>query len=455
MGLCFGQLGDECPDLDNSALLIRAFNVVQGLLAEKLISAGHDISDGGILTTVSEMCFGSKYGVNLSLTSKSSIWGELFAQELGYVVGCNEDDVPHITNHLNKEGVPNRVIGRVTEEQRIRINFAGNSVLDCSTDNLRREWERTSYEIAKTRMNPDIVRRERRNTAKRSVPVYHLTFTPEATPVSVLNASNKHRVAVIREQGSNGHEEMIAAFKRAGFEVWDVHMSDLESGKLKDLNMFRGIIFPGGFSYGDVLGAAVGWSLKIMRNPRLKKIFDDFFARTDTFSFGICNGAQLGLRCGWAPLPDLDTKRQPRFTVNASGAFEHRWVRLKIIESQSIMFAGMEGSILGTYVANMEGRFNCDHDPGVLNRVMAEKLVPIVYVDSRGHRTTAPPYCPSGSFVAGVCDPTGRHSYVMPHLFDRASLLRQWEYVPPKWSKLEASPWLQLGHNVRIWCDNN
>ena len=453
LGQCFGQLGSDCPDLDDPALLKRAFNAGQEMLAQGLITAGHDISDGGLLTTVAEMCFAAGCGMALDLPSNKPVLAECFAEELGYVVECSEDNTKRINSLLRDNDVPYHNLGFTLLGRSIQVVHDGAVVLEGDTDKLRRDWERTGHELRKLLMNPQVAIRERRNTARLQRPKYRLSFTPQAPPPAVLASANQHRVLVVREQGSNGHPEMIESFKRAGFETWCAHMNDLRAGQFANFNQFRGLIFPGGFSYGDVLGAGVGWAMKILLDPKLKQMFDEFFARDNTFSLGICNGAQLGLRCGWAPLPDLPPDQQPRFTLNRSGSFQHQWIQLKVTKSPAIMLRGMAGSILGAWVANAEGRFNCDHAPQVLDCVVSEGLVSVVYVDPKGRQTTTPPYSPSGSFVAGVCDPTGRHLYMMPHTFDRGSLMYQWQWVPPEWEDLEVSPWAQMGHNARVWCD--
>jgi len=270
---------------------------------------------------------------------------------------------------------------------------------------------------------------------------------------------------VLRTKGSTCHPEMIASWKRGGFNVLDIHISDLITGKIKTLDNIRVLSAPGGFADGDTLGAAMIWAYMTMHNQAVADLIIPFMQRPDTLSSGICNGAQWGLRCGWAPYPDLPADQRPSFTLNESNSFTHRWILLKILESPSILYQGMEGSILGAYVANGEGRFNCDHNPGLIDRVLEDKQVPLVYVDSLGRRTKAPPYSPSGEFIAAVCDPTGRHTYGMPHTFDRADLLRLWEYFPPEWleenliprdiNDLEVAPWHQPIINVREWCDNN
>lgn len=463
LALAHGQLGDWSPDLDDATLLKNTFAAVQEMLSRQMILAGHDISSGGILTTISEMCFGSGCGVKIELNSQSDALHECFAEELGYVVECDNSRAEAVCDLFGEYGVPHRIIGKTQEVPRIQIGHNDQCVLDVNTWKLRRQWERTGYEVNKLRINPEVARREWRNTRIRRKPQYRLTFTPKATPPAIIKSTKQDEVMVVREQGTTCHPEMIAAWKRGGFKVIDVHMNDFERGLIKTLDYIRGLIWPGGFSYGDTFGAAVGQAAKIMFNPIFQKLIGPFMTREDTFSLGICNGCQLIVRCGWAPLPNLPPNQQPRFTLNESGSFIHRWVTLKILESPSIFFQGMEGSILGAYVANAEGRFNCDHDPALLDRIMQEKLVPLVYVDPQGRRTTAPPYSPSGEFIAGVCDPTGRHTAMMPHTLDRGDLLRLWEYFPPEWKEklpkfengLIVAPWHQMVINAREWCNKN
>lgn len=284
---CYGQLGDDCPDLENPVLLKQAFGAVQELIKAKLITAGHDVSDGGILTAVAEMCFAAGCGCLLEFNGDRPLLNEYFAEELGYIIEASFYDAEQVEFFLAENGIPYVVLGQTDTERQLQVFSHDACVLNVATDNLRRQWERTGFELQKLRMNSNVARLERRYTKTLSRPEYRLSFMPPTTKTA-LESVVRHKVAVIREQGSNGHEEMIAAWTRVGFEVWDVHMNDLLSGRLDSLAMFRGVVFPGGFSYSDVLGAAVGWALKIQFNPKLKDIFDDFFAREDTFSFGVC-----------------------------------------------------------------------------------------------------------------------------------------------------------------------
>ena len=287
----------------------------------------------------------------------------------------------------------------------------------------------------------------------RKGPEYRLTFTPENTLENMIKRTNKPKVAIIREEGSNGDREMTSAFYMAGFEAWDVAMTDLLSGEA-ELDDFRGAAFVGGFSYADVLDSAKGWAGTIRFNRRLRKIFNDFYKRTDTFSLGVCNGCQLMALLGWVPWRGLEEIKQPRFTANPSGRLESRWITVRINESPSIMLAGMKGSHLGAWVNHGEGYFNCP-DRKVLDRIKEEGLIPLTFVDDEGKTTERYPYNPNSSpeGITALCSPDGRHLAMMPHP-ERAFLTWQWPWMPEEWhEKLDCSPWLKMFQNDRQWCE--
>jgi len=248
---------------------------------------------------------------------------------------------------------------------------------------------------------------------------------------------------------------MLAAFYEAGFEAWDVHMGDIAEGRVT-LDKFRGVVFVGGFSYADVLDSAKGWAGTIKHNPVLLNQFSKFYARKDTFSLGVCNGCQLMALLGWVPkAPDaLAPECQPRFVHNESGRFESRWSTVKIEKSPSIMFKGMDDSVLGVWVAHGEGR-SLFPDKKVLDEALAAGLVPMRYVDDNGNKTMTYPFNPNGSTdaIAGLCSADGRHLAIMPHP-ERCYLKWQWPYMPKEMSEnLKTGPWLQMFQNARKWCD--
>jgi phosphoribosylformylglycinamidine synthase len=262
------------------------------------------------------------------------------------------------------------------------------------------------------------------------------------------------KVAVIREEGSNGDREMTSAFYQAGFDVWDVTMTDLLEGRT-DLDDFRGIVFVGGFSYADVLDSAKGWAGAIRFSKKLSEQFERFYKRPDTFSLGVCNGCQLMALLGWIPWKGIPDKLQPRFTSNRSNRFESRFSTVHILMSPSIMLKGMEGSTLGVWVAHGEGRL---YFPGreIMQEVIKRDLAPIRFVDDDGECTETYPLNPNGSplGITALCSSDGRHLAMMPHP-ERTFLKWQWPYMPKEWKEtLLVSPWLRMFQNAREWCEN-
>ena len=268
----------------------------------------------------------------------------------------------------------------------------------------------------------------------------------------VSRASKLPKIAIMREEGSNGDREMTSAFYQAGFEVWDITMTDLLEVRA-NLEDFRGIAFVGGFSYADVLDSAKGWAGVIRFNKRLYEQFHRFYERPDTFSLGVCNGCQLMALLGWVPWKGIPDKIQPRYIQNKSGRFESRFSTVHILPSPSIMLRGMEGSTLGVWVAHGEGRLYFP-EKDMLQEVIEKNLVPIRFVDDNGEITETYPFNPNGSplGITALCSPDGRHLAMMPHP-ERTFLKWQWPYMPEDWKKtLKASPWLKMFQNAREWC---
>jgi phosphoribosylformylglycinamidine synthase len=301
-------------------------------------------------------------------------------------------------------------------------------------------------------MNP-VCAEEQARAHDRVGPHYRLSFEPVPTPPAVLGLERNPPVAIIREEGSNGDREMTSAFYSAGFEPWDVTMSDLRSGEVL-LDRFRGVVFVGGFSYADVLDSAKGWAGIIRFNDRVREMFEQFYRRPDSFSLGICNGCQLMALLGWIPWAGIPDVAQPRFIRNLSGRFESRWAAVRIRPSPSIMLRGMEDSVLGIWVAHGEGRLYCP-DPEILRRANEQKLAPVVFVDDDGNATEQYPFNPNGSTmgITGFCSPDGRHLAMMPHP-ERSFLKWQWPWMPESWKRsLPAGPWLRMFQNARTWCE--
>ena len=268
-----------------------------------------------------------------------------------------------------------------------------------------------------------------------------------------MKESSKYRVAIIREEGSNGDREMAAAMYTAGFEPWDVHVRDLLNGSVK-LDQFRGVVFVGGFSYADVLESARGWAATILFNPALKKEFEEFFARPDTFSLGICNGCQLMAQLNVLPWNNIEEAKQPRFIQNKSGKFESRFVNVRIEKSNSIMLQGMEGSTLGVWICHGEGRCYWP-DASIKQEAIEKNCIAAKYVNDDGEPTMQYPFNPNGSedAIVGLTSPDGRHLCMMPHP-ERVFMKYQWPYWPEQWD-MTVSPWLQMFQNARKWCETH
>ncbi|XP_021751982.1 probable phosphoribosylformylglycinamidine synthase, chloroplastic/mitochondrial [Chenopodium quinoa] len=457
----FDQIGSVSPDLDDVSYFKRAFDAVQELIEDDLISAGHDISDGGLLVSILEMAFAGNCGLSLELKSGGhSLFETLFAEELGLVLEVDKITLKSVMEKLNTAGISSEIIGQVTAGRTIDLKVDGVAHLNEDMTYLRDIWEETSFNLEKFQRLASCVDLEKEGLRHRQEPSWSLSFTPACTDDKYMLATSKPKVAILREEGSNGDREMSAAFYAAGFEPWDVAMSDLLSGAIS-LKEFRGIAFVGGFSYADVLDSAKGWSASIRFNQPLLDQFQEFYHRPDTFSLGVCNGCQLMALLGWIPGPDVggvhgnggDTA-QPRFIHNESGRFECRFTSVTIGESPAIMFKGMTGSTLGIWVAHGEGRAyfpNAD----VLNSVLGSDLAPLRYCDDNGKPTETYPFNLNGSplGIAAICSPDGRHLAMMPHP-ERCFLMWQYPWYPKHWDVNEKgpSPWLRLFQNAREWC---
>jgi phosphoribosylformylglycinamidine synthase len=452
----YSQIGDSTPDLEDPAAFARAFKAVQELIAVRLVAAGHDRSDGGLVTTLLEMAFAGNCGIDVALGGEpdSDPISRLFSEELGLVIEIDEADVETALGVFRSAEVPCEVIGRTVIEPEVRIAVNGSEVLSADMRDLRDLWEATSFRLELEQANPDCVAAEQDGLRHRTAPPYALSFIPQPTTQAVMSRDSKIPVAILREEGSNGDREMAATFLAAGFEPWDVAMSDLLVGRIT-LDRFRGLVAVGGFAHADVLDAAKGWAASIRFNRELWSQFEAFLDRPDTFSLGVCNGCQLLALLGLVPWRGLDDAVQPRFVRNASGRFESRFATVTVRPSPAIMLRGMEGSTLGIWSAHGEGRAFFP-DPEILNRVEAEGLAPFRFTDDSGEITESYPHNPNGSphGIAGLCSPDGRHLAMMPHP-ERTATPWQWGWMPTDWSQgLEVSPWLQMFQNAREWCEN-
>jgi len=452
----YGQLGNESPDMDDPALLRRAFGVVQGLIDRDLVLAGHDVSDGGLVTTLLEMAFSGNCGIDVELSggNKSAV-DRLFAEELGLVIECLAADAAVICRELTRVDVPCVLIGRIRKEKTVTIRVNNVEVLAEDMRDLRAVWEETSYQLERLQMNPDCAAAERRAIHDRTGPTYHLPFMPQPTAPAILASTRKPKVAILREEGSNSDRELAGAFHAAGFEPWDVTMTDLLSGRV-GLEGFRGLAAVGGFSYADVPESAKGWAATIRFNERLAAMFDVFYGREDTFSLGICNGCQLFGLLGWVPWRGIAPAVQPRFVHNTSGRFESRWSTVKVLPSRSVLLRGMEGLIFGIPVAHGEGRLIFP-DAVIHAKVLDAGLAAVAFVDDDGRPTEQYPFNPNGSpgGITALTTPDGRHLAMMPHP-ERCFLPWQAHWLPEHLRRtLPASPWLRIFQNAWAWCQES
>ncbi len=438
----YNQLGNESPDAD-AATLKQFFTNLTALKRDATIIAYHDRSDGGLLTTVFEMAFASRCGLELNLSELAGTTLEkLFNEELGVVIQVRKADTDSVTKLFGKQA---QVIGTPTKDQEINI-LDGTTVYKNSRAKLEQWWSDTSYQIQKLRDNPQSADQEFASIADNKDPGLNakVTFQPVAATYTT-----KPKVAIMREQGVNGHIEMAAAFDRAGFTSIDVHLSDLVNNRYT-LDDFTGIVACGGFSYGDVLGAGEGWAKSILFNDQLCKQFSKFFTRPDTFSLGVCNGCQV-LAALKELIPGADN--WPTFLKNTSEQFEARVVLTKIVQSPSIFFQGMAGSQLPIPVAHGEGRvmFATKNDQ---QTAITNKLVVAQYVDNYGKITETYPANPNGSSagITALTTPDGRATIIMPHP-ERAFMTRMLSWHPPE--REDDSPWLRIFQNARAWVDQN
>ena len=463
----YSQIGDESPDIENFSALKSAFLVVQDLIESRTILAGHDRSDGGLAVVLMEMAFAGNCSINVVVPETCEGAGEigtLFNEEAGIVIEVSIDDTKSVMEAFTLKGVSCIEIGTVSpsssgdsgNDSTIKIAVgASPPCIDEKMTVLRDLWEETSFQLEHRQRNPDCVVQEEAGLKLRKAPEWKLTYTPEPTDAALMSASKKHKVAVIRQEGSNGDREMLSAFLSAGFESWDVTVSDLVNGKVT-LDDFRGIIFVGGFSYADVLDSGKGWAGVIKFNDNVFQQFQSFRKREDTFSLGVCNGCQLMALLGWIPSDKgLPEESQPRLLENDSGKFESRFSSVKIVESPAVMFKGMEGSSLGVWVAHGEGRFHFP-ERKVHDDALSSNLAPLRYVDDSNNITQEYPFNPNGSpdGMAALCSEDGRHLAMMPHP-ERVFTTWQWPWMPEEWSNYKVGPWLKMFQNAREFCDNN
>jgi phosphoribosylformylglycinamidine synthase len=367
----------------------------------------------------------------------------LFAEEIGAVVQVPSDDAGNFLRDARRAGVRASVVGAPGHGDRMVVRVGGDAVLDEARVDLHRAWSATTHAMQRLRDNPRAADDEYARIAdddRGIAPV--LTFDPHEDVAAPYVASGaRPRVAILREQGVNGHVEMAAAMTRAGFDAYDVHMTDLIAGRER-LDGYAGIVAGGGFSYGDVLGAGEGWAKSILFNARLRDAFARYFARADVFALGVCNGCQM-----MSSLREIvpGTDHWPRFVPNASEQFEARFVTVEIVPSPSLFFRAMEGSRIPVAVAHGEGRAEFRDDAHI---AAACDIVAMRFVDDAGRATERYPYNPSGSpaGITGLTTADGRFTIAMPHP-ERVFRTVQMSWHPDAWGEL--SPWYRMFANAR------
>ncbi|HTJ79118.1 MAG TPA: phosphoribosylformylglycinamidine synthase [Rariglobus sp.] len=445
------QMGEATPDVENPAQLKGFWNAIQQLGREKKLLAYHDRSDGGLLATIAEMAFAGHTGVDLEIPASHSAFSALFSEELGAVIQIRSDDLDDVSDVLRANGLKTCVsrIGTLNAHHALRIKRGGQEIFNEDLGSLRNIWSDVTRRIASLRDNPACAEQEHALRLDRANPglTPKVTFDFQPSSFSLLTSAARPPMAILREQGVNGEVEMAAAFTRAGFKAVDVHMTDIISGRVS-LKDFRGLVACGGFSYGDVLGAGEGWAKSALFNPRARDEFSAFFARTDSFALGVCNGCQMMSNLH-SIIPGADA--WPRFVQNKSERFEARVASLKIEKSPSILFAGMEGSVLPIAIAHGEGfaEFPSDADAA---KFSASGLVSARYVDNHHAVTQHYPLNPNGSphGITALTTTTGRVTIMMPHP-ERVFRTVQQSWAPAAWRGQEDAPWIQLFRNARKW----
>ena len=447
----YRQLGHHAPDLDDVAALKSFFLTIQQLNREGLLLAYHDRSDGGLLACVAEMAFAGHCGVTLHLDELGDdAIAALFNEELGAVIQVRHQDTEEVLSALREAelGSCSHVIGELNEVDHLLIRHRGHEVLNESRRDLQRAWSATSYHMQALRDNPECAQEEYDRLLDADDPGLHthLSFDLDEDIAAPYIATGKRpAVAVLREQGVNGQIEMAAAFDRAGFDARDVHMSDIISGRVL-LQDFAGLVACGGFSYGDVLGAGEGWAKSILFNNRARDEFAAFFARSDSFGLGVCNGCQM-----MSNLHELipGTDNWPHFVRNLSEQFEARVSMVEVLKSPSLFLQGMEGSRLPIAVAHGEGRaeFAEGYDP--VDALRHHSAV-LRYVDNYGDPTEIYPANPNGSplGITGLTNQDGRFTIMMPHP-ERVFRAVQHSWHPDEWG--EDGPWIRMFRNARAW----
>jgi phosphoribosylformylglycinamidine synthase len=453
-GSCWAQVlersGGDPADLDDPELLRQFFDAVRELKDRGLVLAYHDRSDGGVLVALLEMAFASHCGLEIDLKAVADPVAACFAEELGAVLQVAAVRADEVREVLQRHGLGRLThdLGAPTAGDAVTVAANGGLIYSASRAELHRRWGEVSFRMQALRDNPQCASEAFSRLLDAKDPGLHarLTYDPAdnvAAPYIARGA--RPAVAVLREQGVNSQTEMAAVFTRAGFDAYDVHMTDILAGRVR-LGRFHGLVACGGFSYGDVLGAGEGWAKSILFNSRARDEFSSFFARDTTFTLGVCNGCQM-----LAAMKELipGAERWPRFVHNRSEQYEARLSLVQVPRSNSVLFAGMQGSVLPIAVAHGEGLAEFTSHAGAAE-LLEHGLVTLQFVDHYEEPTEVYPLNPNGSplGLAGVCSDDGRVTAVMPHP-ERVFRSVQNSWSPKEWG--EDGGWLRLFRNARVF----
>lgn len=455
-GSAFGQVYNnmtgDAPDLDDTGRLKAFYNVIQQLVAEDKLLAYHDRSDGGLFAALVEMAFAGRIGVNVDLTSLVTNQADvnetsirvLFNEELGAVIQIAKQDVAAVEALFKEADLALHAIATIGTDEKIIIRNQAGIVLEQNRADLQRAWQETSHAIQKLRDNPACADSEFAliDDNERSALFADVKFdVKEDIAAPFINSGAKPKIAILREQGVNGQIEMAAAFTRAGFDAYDVHMSDLMAGRVH-LADFKMLAACGGFSYGDVLGAGEGWAKSILFHPALRDQFAAFFADPNTLTLGVCNGCQMV-----SNLAEIipGTAGWPKFKRNLSEQFEARLSMVHVPQSASLILNEMQGSSLPVVVSHGEGRADFALHGG---NISADLGIALQYVDGQNQVTQTYPLNPNGSpqGIAGVTNTDGRVTIMMPHP-ERVYRAAQMSWKPEDWTEL--SGWYRLFAGAR------
>ena len=441
----YSTMGTEAPDLENPELLKKLFQFLQKNRDEVL--AYHDRSDGGLITTLLEMAFAARIGLDIVVPSGNEPIDFLFNEELGVAIQVRTRALERVMKELANHGLTGQEIARVRLDQAISIKQGKKELILSSRKELEIHWARSSFQIQALRDNPKCAQEEFNTVGEDDDPgltAEHQFDISQDIAAPMIATGIRPLVAILREQGVNSQVEMAAAFTRAGFTAVDVHMSELISGKTT-LEQFKGLVACGGFSYGDVLGAGEGWAKSILYNPMVRDEFQRFFNRPETFSLGVCNGCQM-----LATLKELipGTDSWPKFIRNESEQFEARLSLVRIEKTPSIFLTGMRGALLPIVVSHGEGRATMTRI--AMDDLESNEQIAMRFSDHFGDPTKLYPYNPNGSpgGMTAVTSKDGRVLAMMPHP-ERVFRSVQYSWRPDDWK--EDAPWMRLFRNARAW----